>query len=231
MAPPLFAINFPASGHTLTLMDWIFSRAFAGDSGELLIRRHGDEDLYRANLERPVWFTIVDTDILLSTSEEVVLSGIERLRRPPGAIADLPLQALMAEAPADAALTFAAREGGAGILLALVAEHVPALADMLRRQMDPEARVSAWARLESQDRLNGRLLVANPSPAPDRPHEAEERSTYTLELLDGAVRLTLADTGMDSTAGHEWAFSLDGLEALTQWAAVCSSEVTTTIKP
>ena len=231
MPPPLFAINFPASGHTLTLMDWFFARAITEDSEDLLVRRHGDEALYRTNLEPPVWFTIVDTDVLLSTGEEAVLSGIELLRRPPDAITSTPLQSLLDEAPADAALTLAAQEGGAGTLLALMAEHLPALADMLRQQVNPEARISAWAGLESQDRLAGKLLVAASSTAQAQVPETKELSTYTLELLDGSVRLTLADKGMDSAARHEWEFTLEGLEALALWAAVRTSDTSITMRP
>ncbi len=231
MAPPLFAINFPASGHTLTLVDWILARTISGDSKDLQVQWHGDEAIYVTDTDPPVWGTIVDTDVLLSTSEEAVLSGIKRLRRPPVAIAGTPLQALLDEAPQDAALTLAAQDGGAGTLLALASEHFPALADILDQRMSQGARVSGWARLESQDRLTGSLLVMDPAAASDRLPEAEELSTYTLELLDGTVRVTLADKGMDSASRHEWAFTLEGTQALALWAAERSMAASINISP
>ena len=230
-APPLFAINLPGAGHILTIADLIYARAIGSRSDGLLVRWRGDEALYRTDTDPQVWLTIVDTAVLLSTSEEAVASGIELLRRPLGAITGTPLQSLLDEAPADATLTVAARQGGAGTLLALTAEYLPALVDMLNRNMKPQAHISAWARLESRDRLAGRLLVTNSSTVPDRPEEAKELSTYTVELMDGAVRLTLVDRGLDSAARHEWEFTLEGLESLARWAAVHTLDATISIGP
>ena len=142
---------------------------------DVIISKNGGKFLYI--FRNIIKFRTPHRQSLLSTSEEAVLSGIELLRRPPGAIPGTRLQSLLEEPPADAALSLAAQEGGAGTLLALTDQYFPALANLLRQQIKAEARVSAWARLESQDRLAGSLLVADPSLATDQSPDTCTSST------------------------------------------------------
>jgi hypothetical protein len=214
-ARPLLAINFPASGHVLSLLDWFMARAARND-GELEVVTHGEEAIYNVREKSLGWFCIVKTDVLWSPEKPALLTGIENLartERPPSPPA---LVSLLAAAPDDTAFRLAAVGDGAAELPGLLSPWIPGLADLLRDKLAGARSISGWGRLESADRLTGVLFVS----ADQETGEAiGGGSRYTLEFHDGALRFTLADAGVESDGRRRWEFALEGVEELIRTGA------------
>ncbi len=212
---PLLAVSFPASGHVLSLLDWILRRT-AGNDSDLQQQQHGEESLYKLKKTDTGWFSIVETDVLFALDQSALLGGIETLARTQPPPSPPALVSLLAGAPEDTALRLAAVGEGAANLPDLISPWVPGLADLFRERLAGAGSIVGWARLESEERLAGVLFVTPIEPAGP---EDTGLSRYTLEFLDGSMSFVLADGGLQPDGRRRWDFTLEGVEALVVLAA------------
>ncbi|MFQ5767338.1 MAG: hypothetical protein ACE5ID_05070 [Acidobacteriota bacterium] len=212
----LVTLNYPRAGHTLKVFDLFLGFMASGDDKLQVREIRGEQVLEFYEKETHFWICIVDTDLLLASSEAALEAGIELLTGgPEERQASPPLARALVDLPRDAALKMAAVEGQAALLVGLLEPGLPGLAEVLRPVLLQTEEIRLWARLKEPDTLEGEVRSETWETAPQS-QEAPAR-TLAWRQADLGITLEWVPAGPSSSSPH-WRFEVDGvLSLLKEW--------------
>ncbi|MFQ5720421.1 MAG: hypothetical protein ACE5IK_12815 [Acidobacteriota bacterium] len=198
-----FTVNIPSAAHSFRLLDHVLAFGAQRDDDMEYLRYHGEEYYRISPNDGEIWISIVGDDVVLTRDERALRSVIDRLSRPPEALASVsrPLDALLSRAPADSIMRLAVLDQ-TDSLMDLTTSGLPELAAVLAPLIGRSREVSAWLRAEGDDVLVGQI-EASTDPSSDafpagllrtgdtiRLDVASEHIHLTIEPQEGSVRGT-----------------------------------------